>query len=213
MRPSQLLATAAAMLMPVTSVLASASPEADAGAYASVKLDDLVERQLDLGNIGEQLSDLVELLGSITDLLNPGFFEDVQTTVTGLGDLLAEPFPSQTRSIISEAGGLLESLSPVLDIITEIDIGGVVDSVSGLLTPGTINMLSGLLSKANSLLTTEFIDQTKGLIADVAPVSRQEHEIARILIIAPSSCLQSLSSSLPLSLLFSVDSLRSIGTP
>lgn len=169
MRFSKVFTAAVAVLAPVTTVAAS-SRQADNIASPLLTRDDLSlhARQNDLTSA---LGDLVDLLKSISGLLNPEFFDDVQTTVTGLGDLLADPFANQTRSIISQAGGLLDDLNPVLGIIGELDIEGLLDSVQDLLKPETIKLIGGLLTKADTLLTDDFIKDTKGLISDVAPVS------------------------------------------
>lgn len=171
MRFSKIFTAAVAALVPAASVAAASSPRHEDRMASPLMARDDLSLQARQNDLTSALGDLVDLLKSISGLLNPEFFDDVQTTVSGLGDLLADPFANQTRSIISQAGGLLDDLNPVLGIIGELDIEGLLDSVQDLLKPETIKLIGGLLTKADTLLTDDFIKQTKGLIADTAPVS------------------------------------------
>lgn len=123
-------------------------------------------------DLGSALGDLLDLLKSLSGLLNAEFFGDVEITVHGLADLLAPPAANQTRALISRAGGLLDELSPLIDTILDIDLDGLVKSLGGLLTPDTIKTVAALLKRVDGLLSQEFINLVKGLIEDVAPVSQ-----------------------------------------
>lgn len=122
------------------------------------------------------LGDLVDLLKSISGLLNEEFFDDVQIVVHGLADLLADPFANQTRSIVDRAGTLLDEVDPLLDTILGLDLDGIIGAVSKLLTSDNISKISklldtvlgldleGLLGSVSKLLTPATIDSIAGLL-------------------------------------------------
>ncbi|KAI1847928.1 hypothetical protein JX265_001937 [Neoarthrinium moseri] len=202
MRFFKAFTTALAVSIPVAAV---AKPSAEASFDSLLTRDEfaqfaklaLAPRQ-DIPDLGDALKNLLDLLKELQSFLNPAFFGDVRTVVTGLADLLEAPFANTTRGIVFTAadalgkvdlvglldqisplldslgkldiGGLIDKLSPLLDSLGKIDIAGLVDAATGLLTPDNIKIIGNLLGGANSLLTKDFIDQTKQLIADAQPL-------------------------------------------
>lgn len=185
MRFSNFFTTALAASMPVAAI-AKTTPNAYGAASNLLTRDEfaqfakiaLTPRQETL-DLGDALSNLLDLLKELQSFLTADFLGDVHTVVTGLADLLEAPFANTTRGIVFTAadalgqvdlGALIGQISPLLDTLGKLDIGGLVDAASGLLTPDNIKIIGNLLNGANSLLTQDFIDETKQLIADAQPV-------------------------------------------
>lgn len=115
---------------------------------------DLTNRAVDLSGL---LGTLTEDLSSITSLLKPATFKNIESVITHLALLLDDKTTNQTKALINTADGLLA--------------GPLLSSLTSLITPDFIKKISGLINNANNLLTPTFVTQTVGLINDVAPVS------------------------------------------
>jgi hypothetical protein len=160
------------LLVPATTVLGASSEARFSHPLLAREESSLAPR----ADLTTALSDLVDLLKSISGLLNEQFFDDVKITVTGLADLLAAPFANETRTIVSKAGSLLEEIDPLLDTISDLDLKGLIGAVSKLLTTDNINKISklidtvldldinGLVTSVSKLLTPATIDIISGLL-------------------------------------------------
>ena len=178
MRFASLFTTALAALTPITTLAKPSSP-------LFTEDSPLISRQdAKPQDLGSALGDLIDLVKSLSGLLNPEFFNDVEITVHGLADLLAPPAANQTRALIGRVDGLLDELNPLIDTILDIDLEGLVKSLTGLLTPDTIKSVGALLKRLDGLLSQEFINLVKGLIEDVAPLISAVSEFITALISA-----------------------------
>jgi hypothetical protein len=94
---------------------------------------------------GSTLSDIGDLIDTLSQLLSPEFLDDIHTVVTQLALLLGGDTAKQGKDLIGTA--------------------------SGLLTQSLIDELGSILTAAGILLTPDIANQLKSLVTDVAPVS------------------------------------------
>ncbi|OBT43686.1 hypothetical protein VE00_05564 [Pseudogymnoascus sp. WSF 3629] len=123
------------------------------GSQAAAAPVDLTNRAVDLSGL---LGTLTADLSSITSLLKPATFTNIESVITHLALLLDDKTTNQTKALINTADGLLA--------------GPLLSSLTSLITPDFIKKISGLINNANNLLTPTFVTQTVGLINDVAPL-------------------------------------------
>ncbi|CAH0040791.1 unnamed protein product [Clonostachys solani] len=140
-----------------------------------------ITAQVELTSI---LGELLDLIDSIGKLLTPGFFDDVNSSITNLADLLAPPFANNTRTIVGRAGTLLDDIQPLIDQFKDLDLNSLIqliapivfklssllDNASKLLTTDVVNRLITLITKLSDLLTADLLSDISTLITQLAPL-------------------------------------------
>ncbi|CAG9944409.1 unnamed protein product [Clonostachys rosea f. rosea IK726] len=104
----------------------------------------------------------MDLIDSIGKLLTPGFFDDVNSSIINLADLLVPPFANNTRTIVV-AGTLLDDIQPLIDQFKDLDLNSLIK----LIAPIVIK-LSSLLDNAGKLLTTDIVNRIITLITKLS---------------------------------------------
>jgi hypothetical protein len=121
--------------------------------------DSAITAQVELTSV---LGDHMDLIDSIGKLLTPGFFDDVNSSIINLADLLVPPFANNTRTIVV-AGTLLDDIQPLIDQFKDLDLNSLIK----LIAPIVIK-LSSLLDNAGKLLTTDIVNRIITLITKLS---------------------------------------------
>ncbi|CAH0019740.1 unnamed protein product [Clonostachys rhizophaga] len=113
--------------------------------------DSAITAQVELTSA---LGDLLVLIDSIRKLLTPGFFDDVNSSITNLADLLAPPFVNNPRTIVGRAGTLLDYIQPLIDEFKDFDLNSLIQLIAPIVV-----QLSSLLDNASKLLATDIANR------------------------------------------------------
>ncbi|CAI6096859.1 unnamed protein product [Clonostachys chloroleuca] len=122
--------------------------------------DSAITAQVELTSA---LGDLLDLIDSIGKLLTPGFFDDVNSSITNLADLLAPLFANYTRTIVGCARKSLDDIQPLTDQFKDFNLHFLIQLIAPIVVK-----LSSLLDNASKLLTTDIVNRIIMLITKLS---------------------------------------------